>query len=172
MKLEFDTLEEVMDFASRIGGDEGETKTRRTRKTKDTAATSGGTEAPDPAGIPNGGNSPTLVPSDAGNFGGAASGPVFTPPGGGAFPGGPATGAAVGAAPGPSAPVVALVQRIAARVDAAIAQGQPAQGALDWLRAQCGTDAAQATLDQIKQTFLARLGEPQLESMAKLMGAV
>lgn len=75
-----------------------------------------------------------------------------------------------------SAPVVdpvaaGLVQRINARIDAAIAGGQPADSALNWFRGQCGAEAANATLDQIKHHFLPKMAVPTLENIAKLMAA-
>jgi hypothetical protein len=85
---------------------------------------------------------------------------AFTPPQGG-FPGAPA-----------GDPVVAgLVQRIVARIDGAIASGQPADAVLNWFRGQCGAEAAGATMDQIKTVFLPKLTVPALENIAKLMNA-
>jgi len=69
-------------------------------------------------------------------------------------------------------PVVAgLVQRIVARIDSAIASGQPADAVLNWFRGQCGAEAAAATMDQIKTVFLPKLAVPGLENIAKLMNA-
>jgi hypothetical protein len=80
------------------------------------------------------------------------------------FPGG--AGASAGD------PVVAgLVQRIVARIDGAIASGQPADAVLNWFRGQCGAEAAGATMDQIKTVFLPKLAVPGLENIAKLMNA-
>jgi hypothetical protein len=82
---------------------------------------------------------------------------AFTPPQG--FPGAPVAD-----------PVVAgLVQRIAARIDSAIASGQPADAVLTWFRGQCGAEASAATMDQIKTVFLPKLAVPGLENIAKLM---
>jgi hypothetical protein len=84
---------------------------------------------------------------------------AFTPPAG--FPGTPAVD-----------PVVAaLVQRIATRIDGALASGQPADAVLTWFRGQCGAEAAAATMDQIKTVFLPKLAVPGLENIAKLMNA-
>lgn len=90
------------------------------------------------------------------------SAPAFNPaPPQGGFP-----GASVGD------PVVAgLVQRIVARIDGAIASGQPADAVLNWFRGQCGAEASGATMDQIKAVFLPKLTVPGLEQIAKLMNA-
>jgi hypothetical protein len=86
---------------------------------------------------------------------------TFTPPQGGGFPGTPA-----------GDPVVAgLVGRIVARIDSAIASGQPADAVLNWFRGQCGGEASAATMDQIKAVFLPKLAVPGLENIAKLMNA-
>lgn len=87
---------------------------------------------------------------------------AFTPPQTqGGFPGAPI-----------GDPVVAgLVQRIVARIDSAIASGQPADAVLNWFRGQCGAEAAGATMDQIKAVFLPKLAVPGLENIAKLMNA-
>jgi hypothetical protein len=84
---------------------------------------------------------------------------AFTPPQ--AFPGTPTIDPAV----------MALVQRIATRLDAVIAQGQPVDTALGWLRGQCGAEASAATMDQIKTVFLPKLTAVGLEQIAKLIGA-
>ncbi len=84
---------------------------------------------------------------------------AFVPPQG--FPGAPAAD-----------PVVAgLVGRINARIDSAIASGQPADAVLNWFRGQAGAEASAATMDQIKAIFLPKLAVPALENIAKLMNA-
>lgn len=91
--------------------------------------------------------------------------PAFNPPAQVAgFPG-------AGAAPGTDPAVHALVERIVKRIDGAIASGQPADAVLTWFRGQCGAEAANATMDQIKQSFLPKLAAPALENIAKLMNA-
>lgn len=103
-----------------------------------------------------------LMPAQGGQqaFQTAQAPATFTPPQGG-FPGQPA-----------GDPVVAsLVQRITARIDSAIASGQPADAVLNWFRGQCGAEAAGATMDQIKTVFLPKLAVPGLENIAKLMNA-
>jgi hypothetical protein len=67
--------------------------------------------------------------------------------------------------------VAGLVQRIVARIDSAIASGQPADAVLNWFRGQCGAEASAATMDQIKAVFLPKLAVPGLENIAKLMNA-
>ena len=89
----------------------------------------------------------------------------------------PAAGAAtLGAFPAAGAPtvapeVVALVNRIKAVVDSAIAKGQPVDQMLGWFRSQCGAEAANYTMDQIKDVALPKMAVPALEQMAKLMNA-
>ena len=63
------------------------------------------------------------------------------------------------------------MQRIIARIDSAIASGQPPDAVLNWFRGQCGAEAAAATMDQIKTVFLPKLAMPGLENIAKLMNA-
>lgn len=86
-----------------------------------------------------------------------------SPPGG--FPGVPA------APPVGDPAVTAIVARIAAKIDGAIAGGQPTDVVLTWFRGRCGAEAANATLDQIKQVFLPKLSMPSLDDIAKLMNA-
>lgn len=105
---------------------------------------------------------PLQPPADAGPMGGAAF------PGASGFPAGPAPTATPS---GPSPEVAALVARIIPRVDAALASGQPVEAVTNWFRSQCGPEAANATLDQIKQVFLAKLTVAQLDSIAKLVNA-
>jgi len=88
----------------------------------------------------------------------------------------PSTGFPAAPAPNVSFPaaspeVTALVTRISVKIDSAIAGGQPPDAVLSWFRQRCGAEAANATLDQIKGHFLAKLSIPQLEETAKLMGA-
>ena len=88
---------------------------------------------------------------------------AFTPPQG--FPG------ATAGAPAADPVVAGLVQRVTARIDSAIASGQPADAVLNWFRGQCGAEASAATMDQIKTIFLPKLAVPGLENIAKLMNA-
>jgi hypothetical protein len=88
---------------------------------------------------------------------------AFTPPQG--FPGAP-----VGQ-PAADPVVSGLVQRISARIDSALASGQPADAVLNWFRGQCGAEASAATMDQIKTVFLHKLAQPGLENIARLMNA-
>jgi hypothetical protein len=64
-----------------------------------------------------------------------------------------------------------LVQRIVTKIDGSLANGQPTEPALSWFRSQCGSEAALATMDQIKTVFLPRMAMPALENIAKLVGA-
>ncbi len=117
----------------------------------------GGKDDDGPA--PQGAPAPIMPPQQPA-FNPAPPPAAFTPPQGG-FPGQPLVD-----------PVVAgLVQRIVARIDSAIASGQPADAVLNWFRGQCGAEAAAATMDQIKAVFLPKLAVPGLENIAKLMNA-
>lgn len=75
-----------------------------------------------------------------------------------------------GAAPAPASAVNPLVGQIVAKLDSAIASGQNPDGIAAWFRNLLGADAAQATLDQIKQVFIPRLPEPQLKQLAMQVG--
>lgn len=63
-----------------------------------------------------------------------------------------------------------LVTAILARIDGAVASGQPADAVVTWFRQQIGPDAANATLDQIKQVFIPRMSEQQLKQIAPQLG--
>lgn len=86
--------------------------------------------------------------------------PVVAQPAQG-FPG------ANGAAPPPTHP---LVTAILARIDGAVGSGQPAEAIVTWFRQQIGPDAANATLDQLKQVFIPRMTEVQLKQIAPQLG--
>lgn len=153
MKLCFDSVDEVRAFVK------DELKGRRGAKSDDgdTGVNTG------VAGNAGGAPAPLMPPQQ--QPGG------FAPPGGGASfmpqqqPGGfPGVGTIDPA-------VAAIVARITARIDGAITAGQPADQVLAWFRTQCGPEATNATLDQIKQAFLAKLPMPSLENIAKLMNA-
>jgi hypothetical protein len=77
------------------------------------------------------------------------------------FPGGN------GAAPAPAHPLVAA---ILARIDGAVGSGQPADAIVTWFRQQIGPDAANASLDQLKQVFIPRMTEGQLKQIAPQLG--
>jgi hypothetical protein len=150
--VEFDTEEE---FKARIknprGGKGGDKD--------DDGPAPGATQAPAPLMPPHNPN-PQFQPPQGQLIGGAPAPTAFAPPQGG-FPGAPV-----------GDPVVAgLVQRIVARIDGAIASGQPADAVLNWFRGQCGAEAGAATMDQIKAVFLPKLAVPGLENIAKLMNA-
>jgi len=86
----------------------------------------------------------------------------FAPPPGG-FPG------ANGQMPSPSQ-VHPLVTAILARIDGAIQTGQSMDAIVTWFRQQIGPEAANATLDQIKQVFVPRMPEAQLKQIAQPLG--
>lgn len=120
-----------------------------------------GGDKDDGEGQPATGQAPAPLMPPQGQFNPAPAPAAFTSPQGG-FPGAPQT----------HDPVVAgLVQRIVARIDSAIASGQPADAVLNWFRGQCGAEASAATMDQIKAVFLPKLAVPGLENIAKLMNA-
>lgn len=143
MKLCFDSIEETKEFVASLKGTRG--------KKGDSDADPTLNQAPPPA-MPPPGQAAAFNPQPA----------AFNPPAG--FPG-------AGAAPGVDPATQAIVGRIAARIDGAIGSGQPADTVLTWFRSQCGAEAANATMDQIKQNFLPKLPMPTLEQIAKLMNA-
>lgn len=171
--LQFDSLEEFDEFRGDNDGGtatgEKPTRTRRSRKGADVGA-----QVPDPAPIPTGG---LPGPETAAAIATQMPNAITAGPGGSVAPstfavgGFPGTAPAGNVAPGPSEAVMNLVQRIGARMDAAIAGGHNANDALNWMRQQCGAEAAQATFDQIKQVYLPKLPESQLGEIAKLMAA-
>jgi hypothetical protein len=151
MKLEFESIEEVKEFVTKLKGTRGGAK----GGTDDEPQPSG--QAPAPLAPPTGGPA-TGFPGPGG----------FAGPAGGAFP--------AAAATGPAPEVVALVQRISARIDVSIKPppdglGQPAENVLSWFRQQCGAETANYTMDQIKQSALPRLTVAQLDGIAKLIAA-
>lgn len=151
MKLVFDSIEEVQEFVKKLKG------TRGGKDKGDEVETAG--SAPAPLQPPAGGAPTTFNP-------GATTG--FAPQGAGAAP-------AAAAFPAAGAPVLApevqaLVNRIIVRLDHAVGMGQAAD-ALKFFQGQCGPDAANYTLDQIKAVALPKLAMPALENIAKLMNA-
>lgn len=143
MRLSFDSVDEVRDFVK--------------NHLKGSRAAKGGDGDGEPQTSTN--PPPLLQPPV-----GAAQ--TFAPQGQ-AFP---AQGQAFPA--GPSAEVAALVARIVTRIDALISSGQqPADKILAWFREQCGAEAANASLDQIKQVSLPKTSVTALTEMAKLTGA-
>ena len=144
MKLCFDSIEDVKEFVGSLKGTRG-----KKGDADDGAPAAHAVPAP-------------MMPPGQGQ-------PAFAPPTPATgFPAAPAPfGAAVTHAP----EVVALVARIGAKLDSALASGQPAEAALAWFRQRCGPEAAAATIDQIKMVYLAKLSVANLEETAKLMGA-
>lgn len=144
MQLTFNSIEELRDFVkSHLKG------TRGGKNTDDGDTNPAGT-----GGAP----APLQPPQQQ---------PSFQPPTG--FPG--AGNMVPGGATEAAAATMAIVARINARIDGAIASGQPADAVLTWFRGQAGAEAANATMDQIKQNFLPKLPMATLENIAKLMNA-
>jgi len=161
MKLEFDSIEEVKDFVSKLKGTRG----GRADKDDETPAQVRDTQAnaPEPLKPPAG---------NSGSFSPGGLGATFAPPAPGATAA--AAGPFAAAAPAVAPEVLALVTRIGTRIDGAIASGQAADQVLAWFRGECqkaGIDAANATLDQIKSVLLVKMPVPALENIAKLMNA-
>lgn len=153
MELRFTSIEEMQEFNKRIKG-------QRSGKAGD-------------------GDGEPQTGAQTGAMTGQAPAPLAPPVAGVAFnPGGAAPAGFPGAAgfPGGGAPVLdpavaALVARINAKIDGAVAGGQSAEVVLNWFRGQCGPEAAGATMDQIKSVFLPKASMPTLEQIAKLMNA-
>ena len=142
MRLSFDSIDEVKEFVKSLKG------------------TRGGKNEPDEA--PAAGQAPTPLMPPAGGFAGPGSATGF-PAAGGAFP--------TTAAPAIDPALQGVVTRIVTKLDASLVAGNSADAALTWFRSHFGPEAASATLDQIKQVFLARLPVATLENIAKMMGA-
>jgi hypothetical protein len=154
--VEFDSLEEFEAF--RTSGKK--TRSGKRGEEGDDAPTTGSAPTPlmPPAGgVPGGALAPGQTQMLAPGVSGFSPGNL-----GGVFP-------AAGAQIAPE--VAALVQRIIVKLDSAIASGQPADQALMWFRNQCGPDAANYTMDQIKQHGLPKLQQTQLDAIAKMMNA-
>lgn len=143
MELKFSSIDEVKEFVSQLKG------TRGKKGDGDDAPT---TLAPAPIPVP------TTAATHFAPQPNVSTG--FTPTA--AFP-----GAASAIAP----EVAALVQRINMSIDGAINGGQSAEACVSWFRQRIGTEAASATLDQIKNQLLAKLSVAHLQEIAKLMGA-
>jgi hypothetical protein len=72
---------------------------------------------------------------------------------------------------GPTPPAAnPLVAAILARIDGAVATGQSSDDIVRWFRQQIGPDAANATIDQIRQVYVPRMSDAQLKSIAPLLG--
>lgn len=170
MKLVFESLEELHAFYNEAFGDsEGSTeKPKRTRRSKKDDAGEGAQAGGAPA--------PMAPPASNGQVGtGGQAFTGFAPPAAGAGPGpgfvAPAAAPAPAPPTGPSPEITALVQRICTRIDAAIASGQNQDAALAWFRTECGQNAAQATMDQIKSHHLFQQTPDKLAYFAKVMNA-
>lgn len=153
MRLSFDSIDEVKEFVKNLKGTRG-------GKDKDDGEAATGS-APQPL-------QPPAAGAMSGFPGGGATG--FAAPGAGAAPAG--GGFPVAGAPTVAPEVQALVTRIITRVEAAVAAGSTKpDDMLAWFRGQCGAEAAQATWDQIKASFLPKMGVPQLDGIAKMVAA-
>lgn len=90
----------------------------------------------------------------------------FTPP-----PAQPAHG--FPGANGPTPPPAAahpLVGKIIERIDSSLASGQTPEAIVAWFGQQIGPEAANATIDQLKQILLPRMSEAQLRGIAPQLG--
>lgn len=153
MKLEFSSIEEIREFMSSLKG------TRGGKAAKD-EGDEAKAAAPEPLQPPAGG--PSFNPGNAAS--------TFAPPAGGAIAAAGGPFAAV-APVGPAPEVLALVAKIVAAVDGAVAaKPESADSVTAWFRSQVGPEAAAYTVDQIKAVALPKMAVPQLESIAKLVG--
>lgn len=154
MELKFSSIEEVQEFVKRLKG------------------TRGGKDKDDGEGQPATGSAPAPIqppPLPPAATAGFNPGAGFAALGAGAAPSGgefPAVGA-----PAMAPEIAGLVDRIGKRADFAIQSGQPADQCLGWFRSQCGPEAANYTMDQIKTMALPKMSMAQLEGIAKLMNA-
>jgi hypothetical protein len=150
MQITFNSLDEVKEFVKALKG------TRGPKGSND----EGDAQAPAPIMPPVGGAGTQFAPSPSQGFG--HSNP---------FPAHAGVADSHSQQLSSSALVNGLVQRIVAKIDGSLANGQPTEPALNWFRSQCGSEAASATMDQIKTIFLPRMAVPALENIAKLVGA-
>ena len=142
--VDFDTWDEMEAFR---------TSGKKTRTKKE--------EAEEQAAAPQGGQ--PVMPTNFAPAAPAAPAMGFTPPAT-AMQGFP------GATPQAAPQVHPLVGQIIAKLDGALSTGQSVDMMTNWFRNLLGADAAQATLDQIKQVFIPRLPEPQLKQLAMQVG--
>lgn len=162
MQLIFDSVDEVVDFVK----NHLSTKARKGGKGGDEAdaGTAGAGGAPAPI-MPNTGGMPQAGFPQGGAAGFAPQAAGATQMGGG-FP--------VQGAPTVAPEVQALVSKIVTGLDSAIANGQPADKALEWFRGECAkvgmVQAAGADLNQIKAFFLPQMNVQALANIAALMG--
>lgn len=63
-----------------------------------------------------------------------------------------------------------IVTAILARIDGALTSGQSTDAIVTWFRQQIGPEAANATLDQIKQIYVPRMTDAQLKQIAPQLG--
>jgi hypothetical protein len=154
-EFKFFSIEEVKEFVSQLKGTRG-------KADKGEPEAGDANKAPAPLAPPA--TTATAFNPTGGGFAAPAGGATPT---GGAFP--------APAASGPAPEVLALVTRLTTRYDALATQGQDPNAMLTWFRNECAkaglAEAANASMDQIKQACLPKLSVPVLEAMAKLMGA-
>ena len=151
MKLEFDSIDEVKAFYAQLKGTRG----KKGDDADEAAPTATATvqQVPAPMAVPTTFPSAGFAPPVAGA---AQTAQVFPAP----------------VATGPAPEVLALVNKIITKLDDSLAAGNAPDAALNWFRTQCGPEAAQATMDQIKTHFLPRMAQQPLEFVAKQMGIV
>ncbi len=146
MKLEFDSIDEVKAFYAQLKGTRG-------KKGDDDAPETSQTTVQVPAPLQPPVTHAPFNPQQATGF---------TAPAASGFPGAPVVDPAV----------QGLVDRIVTRADTLLKSGQGnAEQMLTWFRSQCGPEAAQATMDQIKTVFLPKASTTLLDQIAKLTGA-
>ena len=63
-----------------------------------------------------------------------------------------------------------LAAAIIGKIDGALASGQPVEAIVNWFRQQIGAEAANATLEQIKNVIIPRLPEAHLRLIAPQLG--
>lgn len=151
MKLTFDSIEEVKEFVISLKG------TRGGKKGDDTDEVKGNAPAP----IQPPANQTLNTPGFLGSGG-------FAPPAGGATQA--AAGFPAAAAPNSVQEAHPHVARIIAGIEKSLQGGTDVNNMLSWFRNQCGAEAANATLDQIKAVFIPKQSPATLEHIVKLMG--
>lgn len=184
--VEFESKQEFDEYMG--GGDNADaSETKPARRPRGSRKTADATAVPDPEPIPGSpsiGGATVMQSADGPTLaaGGGAALQQMTPQMfGGATSGGqsPFGGEVAGSLPpGPSPAVQALLQRVASGLETRLAEKKADGSAaydpnaiLGWFRTQCGQGAESATFDQIKQSFLPRMQESQLEQIAKMIGA-
>lgn len=148
MELKFFSIEEVKEFVASLKGTRGGKKGDDAEEVK--------------------GNAPPPLPPPAHQTQGFPGSGGFVPPAGGATQTGGAFPAA--AAPNSAPEAHPHVARIIAGIEKSLQGGTDVNNMLNWFRSQCGAEAANATLDQIKTVFIPKQSPAVLENIVKLMG--